>query len=152
VKNILNLSILILLSFILFSCDEEVKENTVDVQIDFGVECGWCAGTEKIILTPYKMVYLKQIPCGENKGILQKEKPLSSDEWNQIVSTFDFEIFTTLAYSECNICVDGCDEILTITRQNKTHKISYTPNTEIKEIKDLQKLLSDLITGMREMN
>ena len=86
------------------------------------------------------------------EGIKQKERLISSEEWNKVTESFDFAVFETLDFSECNICVDGCDEIIQITQQHKTHKISYTPNTKMNEIEELQKILYELTTEMRKMN
>ena len=151
-KNILYVVFLLTMLFSL-SCNktETIVEVAPGFQIEYGTQCGWCAGNESISITQDKIQYLKLIPCGEKEGTTQKERTITNEEWQQLAGAFEFEVFETLHHSECNICVDGCDEIITISKDNKTHKISYSPNTEIQEIQQLQELLKILLIEMRQM-
>ncbi|GEM_PF-2546391 len=146
--------ILILFVYFFTGCNKNdtITELEPDFIIEYKLQCGWCAGLEEIKITLSKIEYLRHIPCGENEGTVQKERPLSIEEWTLISSSFNFNTFKTLTYSECNVCVDGCDEVIEITRDSKTHKISYSPNTKIKEIQEFQELLSNLMTEMSAMD
>lgn len=135
---------------IFLGCDKyEVIEND-NFTIEFGSECGWCAGLEHITLTATKIKYLRNIPCGENKGITQKSREISEEEWNEIISSFDYALFKTLEYNDCNVCADGCDEIIRITENKNAHDLRYSVSEEIEGIQNLQQILTSLLEEMRE--
>jgi hypothetical protein len=77
---------------------------------------------------------------------------LSSEDWNKILLSFDYSLFKTLNYSECNVCVDGCDEIIQITDNENTHEIRYSPNDEIKGMQELQNILTEILEEMRALD
>lgn len=150
--NNLKISLLTVCFIIFSSCDKNELEPTPDFEIKFGSECGWCAGQEYIIITSTKIEYVRNIPCGEEKGTSQKERLISSEEWNTINSSFDYSLFKTLNYSECNVCADGCDEIIEIIENNKSHQLRYSPTNEVEGMENLQIILIDLLEEMREMD
>jgi hypothetical protein len=141
------------LSLVFFlACEKNEIETNPDFEIKFGSECGWCAGQEYITLTSTKIEYLRNIPCGEEKGTAIKVRVLSSEEWSEIKLSFDYYLFKTLNYSECNVCADGCDEIIQITEDNNTHELRYSPNNEVEGMQELQNLLMALLEEMRALD
>jgi hypothetical protein len=111
--------------------------------------CGWCAGEEFITITSSEINYERKIPCGEGKGTTKKSSSISSSEWNKIISSFNMKEFKTLEYNSCNVCVDGCDEIIRITENNNTHEIRYSPSDKIQETENLRHYLSEVMEKMK---
>jgi len=126
---------------------DELKE---DFKIEYGSVCGWCAGEEFITVTSSQIEYYRNIPCGDNKGTTQKSRKISASEWNEIILSVDYSKFKKLEYNTCNVCVDGCDEIIRITENNNDHEIRYSVSDEIEEVKKTRQILSALLENMRE--
>ncbi len=149
-KEILNTVFVIFIMLIISGCEESEIPVQENFKIEFGSECGWCAGQEFISVTNSKIEYTRNIPCGEGKGIRKKEKEISSKDWNELQSSFDYSLFKTLNYNSCNVCVDGCDEIIKITENDSIHEIRYTSPNEIEETKDLRQILNKIMEEMRD--
>lgn len=137
----LKTAILLLFLLFIFSCSKNSEEQDNSTLIEFGVECGWCGGTRWLNFEKGKVEYKRVIPCGENKGTENKSKLLDEQSWNELITCFDFDYFTTLDYNECNVCVDGCDEIIRITQNNVVHEIRYNLSDNIKGLELLQEKL-----------
>ena len=150
--NILKTILIIIAITTNMGCDKNEVEPEADYRIEFGSECGWCAGQEFISINSSEINYIRNIPCGEEKGTIKKGRLLTSDEWNKITSSFDYSLFKTLDYSECNVCADGCDEIIKITENNKTHELRYSLNDDVEGMQDLRMILNDLLEKMRDTN
>lgn len=148
-KNLLNTIIFILLIFA-FGCAEENPEKQEDFIIEYGTMCGWCAGEELIKVSQSGIKYIRTIPCGEDEGTTQKDKSISANEWNEINGTFDYSLFKTLEYNECNVCFDGCDEFIRITEPDNINEIRYSPGEQIDGVDNLRSVLNDILTEMRE--
>lgn len=147
--------LLVLVSaFILSSCifSDDDKDYDESYKIEFGFACGWCAGTGSITLLDGQIKYLREIPCGENKGSKSETEEFSAEEWNKLISSFDFDYFTTLEQNECNVCADGCDEIIKITKNNVIHEIRYNPSEDIEGIELLQEKLREYSATYFENN
>lgn len=146
---------LVFLFFILGgSClkqDNNFGEHGI-VTIEFGNVCGWCAGEEKITVSSVKADYYRNIPCGENEGTTYKTKAITTEEWDQISSSYDYDYFLTLDYSECNVCVDGCDEFIIITTNGFSHEIRYSPSKEIAGLDDLRQQLTNILNEINNSN
>lgn len=145
---ITGLIIFILTGFV--GCEENEIPEQENIKIEFGSVCGWCAGEEFISVTNSGIEYIRSIPCGEEKGITKKEKEINPEEWDEILSSFDYSLFSTLNYNSCNVCVDGCDEIIKITKDDILHEIRYSYPDEVNETKDLRQLLNKIMEEMRE--
>ena len=141
----------VIISLLLISCTEENLIND-NFEIKYGSTCGWCAGQEFITITNDTIKYMRNIPCGEDKIVIKGTRKLNLGEWNKIISSFDYSIFKTLEYTDCNVCADGCDEILEISEDDSVHKLSYTPSTEIEEVKKLRNQLSEIMDEMRNID
>lgn len=151
-KILLNaVTFIIVLPFFL-ACDKNDIEPEVSYKIEFGSECGWCAGQEFITITSSYIKYVRNIPCGDEKGATNHSREISLSEWDEISSSFDYWLFKTLEYNECNVCVDGCDEIIRITNMNKIHELRYSFSDEVEGMEKLRQILTGLMKEMREMN
>lgn len=151
-KNRIGL-LLFVLSLLLFSaCKKEELNARGSILIEFGSVCGWCAGEEKITVTEKKVEYFREIPCGENAGKTELSRSFSSEDWNDLIGSFEYEDFLSLGYNTCNVCADGCDEFIIITKDGETHEIRYNPGTEIEGIESFQEKLKELLSGFTENN
>ena len=120
--------------------------------IKFGSECGWCGGQEYITISSTKVEYERNIPCGEDKGTTNKSRNLTSEEWEEIENSFDYSLFKTQEYTNCNVCADGCDEIIQITENDLTHELRYSFSDEVEGMENLRQKLSEIMDDMREFN
>lgn len=140
-----------LLSILFVGCLDKIVVEQEKYSIEFGSECGWCAGQEFITITSSIIEYRRNIPCGDNAGIVNKGKELNSEEWEQITSSFDYSLYKTLEYTDCNVCADGCDEIIRISEENSTHELRFSFSDEVEGMQNFRKILSGLMNEMREM-
>lgn len=150
--NLLKISPFFILLFLFIGCDLSETASEEELKIEFGSVCGWCAGEEFITVTSSKISYYRNIPCGDDKGITRKSRKISGSEWNEIISSFDNEEFKKLNYNACNVCADGCDEIIRIAYNESIHEIRYSPSEEIRNTKNLREILSVLLEEMRLAN
>ena len=151
-KAFLKPSLFLFIFLFVLSCSEKEKDETSDVTIKYGSECGWCGGQEYITVTSSNIEYERNIPCGENEGISRKSKNLTKEEWIEITDSFDYSLFETLEYNECNVCIDGCDEIIQITENGVSHELRYTPSNEVEGMENLQQILLEIVNEMRNAN
>ncbi len=137
-----------------FSCsDEEDKlETDYTYVIEFGTECGWCAGTTTISVTKGEIEYTRIIPCGDDKGTIVKTNSFDDKKWEELITDFDTDYFETLEYNICNVCADGCDEIIKVIRNGDTHQIRYNPCEGIEGIESLQEKLRKYLDEFNENN
>ena len=148
--NLLKIISFIFIPAIFTACDNNDIDSAEFFKIEFGSECGWCGGQENIIVTESNINYLRNIPCGDDQGTIQKNRKINSDEWNEIISSFDYSLFKTLNYSECNVCADGCDEIIKISESDKTHELRFSPSDEVEGMQNLREILTVFLEEMRE--
>ena len=132
-----------------FSCSEKEQDNLANFTIKFVSECGWCAGQEYITVTNSKIGYERTIPCGENEGTTNKNRNISPEEWVEINNSFDYSLFQTLDYNDCNVCADGCDEILQISENESTHELRYSNSGDVEGMESLREKLSEILEEMR---
>ncbi|QGY43797.1 hypothetical protein GM418_09030 [Maribellus comscasis] len=147
-KNYFLIMLIPLLFTFCSKSDDEFGEHG-SITIEFGSVCGWCVGEEKIIVSSVKTDYYKNIPCGENKGTINKTDAITSDEWEEIFSSFDYNDFLELEYDECNVCADGCDEFIIIIKNESSHEIRYTPSKEIEGLEELRQLLNNKLEELK---
>ena len=151
-KHLINITFFVLAILFFSGCDKKETEINNSFKIEYGSECGWCAGQEYITVTSTKIEYIRAIPCGENNGTTNKWKVLSPSRWEEITASFDYSLFKTLQYTDCNVCVDGCDEIIRITEEDSSHELRYSISEEVEGMENLQEILSELMEEMREMD
>jgi len=148
------ISSFVLISSLLFavSCAEEdpVPEGSESFYLEYGTECGWCAGHRYLEISEGKVHYSFIIPCGENEGTINDSRNLTAEEWQNIQNAFDYEYLLSLNFNECRVCVDGCDEIIRINGEENLHEIRYMPGEEIEGIEELQEILADMMEEFME--
>lgn len=146
-KSLLKIGLLAVILFFSGCIDESSEPGNFTLK--FGTECGWCAGQEFITVTSSKVEYLRNIPCGDEKGVKNQNRRLSKGEWESIVNSFNHSDFLQLELNNCNVCVDGCDEIILISDDAGSHEIRYTPGEAVKSVSELQKILMKIMEEMR---
>lgn len=145
-----NYIFVLLLLLITTHCSEEVTDAQGEISIKYGTECGWCAGQEYLTVTKAKIMYQRIIPCGENQGTTTDEQMMDPYTWDVLKSSFDYSLFLSLEYNECNVCADGCDEIIEITDGESVHMLRYTPSEEVAGVQQLREFLEEMMEEMRE--
>lgn len=149
-EKLIRISFALLISFLISGCADTGLDDTDNMTITYGTVCGWCAGEEFITLVPGRIDYRREIPCGENKGTTTKTKALSTAEWEALAGLFDYSHFASLDHNTCNVCVDGCDEIMRIENKGPAHEIRYSPSDKIEGMEPLRQKLRDYLEEMRE--
>ena len=84
-RNSIKFSLTLIFTMLVFACSEKEPEIADSKQIKFGTVCGWCAGEEFILVSPSKVEYHRNIPCGDNKGNTTKSIDYCSCEWDVLL-------------------------------------------------------------------
>lgn len=148
----LSILFLFVLFFLIPSCLFDNGDDDWDdsYKIEYGFACGWCGGTGFIEIIQEQISYEREIPCGENEGIHTESDNLISEQWEELISSYNHADFLKLDYSQCNVCVDGCDEIIRITKDDQTHELRYNPGDTIPGIKVLQEKLRMMMSEYQD--
>jgi hypothetical protein len=117
-----------------------------DLVIKAGFMCGWGAGEDSLNISESIVDYVFYIPSKSSLAQTDTSRIVKKNEWEEILNSFDIDDFMKLEYNTCNICVDGCDEWISIQNDRIYHKIRFTKGEQIDVIKGLQ----DKIAGLRE--
>lgn len=124
-----------------FSCEDENKTNP-DFIIKTGRDCGWCGGSDSLVITEFKSHYVFGNPCDETKNKI-KITETNRSEWNELLNTLNWEEFKKVNVNTCAVCADGCDTWILIQNQQMTHQIRFTENSpEIEPIRTFVEKLS----------
>ena len=74
------MSLTILLCLVGMSCDDDDDDDEpIDIVIKTGQECGWCAGSDSLIITKLNSSYAFHSPC---PGIEDKKRNAKTDLLN----------------------------------------------------------------------
>ena len=127
------------LIFVAASCQKAVSVHSVskdDLQISINTACGWCAPGDSMTITKTSTAY-KYYPSSCSKEGKPISKATGQADWDDLLQLLDLEKFHSINLNECNICVDGCDEWITIQQGDYKHTIRYggKENEKLKEIK-----------------
>jgi hypothetical protein len=139
-KNLVLLFLAVLLS--LGSCKK--SDDKTDLIINAGFMCGWGSGEDSINISESAIDYVYYVPRESALPQTRASRNLTESEWSEILNSFNTDDFMELEYNTCNICVDGCDEWISIKNDRVYHKIRFTKGQQIETIKGLQDKLSQL--------
>ena len=103
--------------------------------------CGWCAGSDSMSFTNSKETYFKPPICNF-KGV-SYAYPAAPKNWESLVTTFDMEKFSQIEMNTCGVCVDGCDDWVTVQLGAKMHSIRYS-DIEDEKLKPIKPFLLKL--------
>ena len=115
-----------------------------DLTIKAGYICGLGSGQDTLTITEKKESYVFYVPRKSNKPEIKKSRTLTEKEWKEILSSFDMNDFLKLNYNICNVCIDGCDNWISVHSIKINHRLSFNYGMEIDSLKNLQVKLSQL--------
>ncbi len=117
----LKLIILVLLSLIISSCDSDAENS--EMVITIGTACGWCAGTDSLVITKTNMTFTLAAICDRREMIINKSTPDSI--WEKLNVLFDQSKFKKININTCNVCADGCDTWIRVQNGDFVHEIRF---------------------------
>ncbi len=138
------------------SCQKPFQGHSLNedhLRITLNKACGWCAPGDSLILTKPTTTYV-YYPSSCSKEGPHITKATGTADWHELLNLLDLKKFNAINLNTCNICVDGCDEWITIQQKGSSHTIRYgsADAKELKEIKPfidkLHQLRQDLKTQM----
>jgi hypothetical protein len=142
------LLISILFSVLITSCER--SESDSDLIIKAGYACGWGAGEESLEISRSLIKYSFYIPAHPLQPEIIKTRAVSDNEWVELRNVINIGDFIKLDYNSCNICVDGCDEWISIQNFQDSHSIRFTKGLKIAEIDQLQKIIEQYRSEFRK--
>jgi hypothetical protein len=144
-KMLLLASMLLLLWAISCNKDKEISGLT----IVGGSACGWCTGMDSVIISEKLINYRYMNPC-DHKAC-SKVSHIDKSEWDRITGIIDLDAFNSIRLNTCNVCVDGCDQWITISNGSYSHTIrfGYEDSAAVLTIKPLVEKLDSLMEVYR---
>lgn len=103
------------------SCDKD--NETSGLTIVEGSVCGWCGGSDSVIITEYRINYRRMHSCDHHA--YSKVCHIEKSEWDKLTASLDFDKFENIHLNTCNFCVDGCDQWITIRNGSYYHRIRF---------------------------
>lgn len=94
--------------------------------------------------------YVYSIPAKSREPIIYKTRATTDIEWSGILNDINLDDFVKLNYQSCNICVDGCDEWISIKDDQISHEIRFSKGLNIDSISKLQNRLAQLRAGFNK--
>jgi len=121
-------------------CESESESQSLTFTM--GNVCGWCAGSDSIVITSDKTIYTSYNPC-DQKGEKSIYKT-SAEDWDKLTSLFNHAKFEKIYVNSCNVCVDGCDNWIRVENGDFKHEIrfGYSDSTILKPIKEFVEKLN----------
>lgn len=113
----------LLISICILSCDDDYSFQN-EITISAGFICGWCTGADSLVINRAETNYSYYTSCNSNPVISIKEET-AKNEWNELLLSLNFEKFKKINIDECNVCADGCDIWISVTKGLETNKITY---------------------------
>jgi hypothetical protein len=103
------------------SCNKD--RETSGLTIIGGSVCGWCAGSDSVIISEFSLNYRNMSSCDHHAS--SKVSHLDKSEWDQLTGLIDLDEFKHIRLNTCNVCVDGCDKWITIRNGSYSHTIRF---------------------------
>ena len=140
----LSLFLILTTFFILLSCKKSELPPDSDLIIKAGFICGWGSGEDSLEISQSKIKYVYYIPAQSRIPIIRKSRSVTENEWREILNDVNLDDFLKLNYQSCNICVDGCDEWISVQNYKISHNIRFGKGSQIDTISRLQNKLAEL--------
>lgn len=118
-KVFLLASILLILWAI--SCNRD--KDTSGLTIVAGSVCGWCGGIDSLIMSENSLNYRFMNPCDRHAYSMVSD--IEKTEWDELTGMIDLDEFNHIHLNTCNVCVDGCDQWITIRNGSYSHTIRF---------------------------
>jgi hypothetical protein len=136
--------IILMTFFVLLGCKKSELTPNSDLIIKAGFMCGWGSGDDSLVISQSKIKYVYYIPAQSRVPIINKSRSVSESEWTEILNIVNLDDFVKLNYQSCNICVDGCDEWISMEDDKISHSIRIGKGYQIGIISGLQNKLAEL--------
>jgi len=136
--------LLLITFFVLLGCKKTELTPNSDLIIKAGFMCGWGSGEDSLEISQSEIKYVYYIPAQSRVPIINKTRSVSESEWTEILNIVNLDNFVKLNYQSCNICVDGCDEWISIEDDKISHNIRIGKGYQIDTINKLQNKLAEL--------
>ncbi len=133
------------LGILSFSCQKPFQQGGINenqLRISMNLACGWCAPGDSLMLTQPTTTYV-YYPSSCNKEGPRITKPTIATQWEELLNLLDLKKFNAIDLNSCNICVDGCDEWITVQQKGASHTIRYG-SAESKELKEIKPFIDQL--------
>ncbi len=124
------------------------KENS-SLVIRAGFMCGWGSGEDSLIISSTMIKYVYSVPAKSHIPEINQTRFTTVTDWKNITNAININNFLKLNYNTCNVCVDGCDEWISIKNDSVSHQIRFGYGLKIDSIKPLQDILSQLRSEFR---
>jgi hypothetical protein len=130
--------------FLLWAISCNKDKETSGLTIVGGSVCGWCAGTDSMIISEYRLNYRNMHSCDHHA--YSKVSHVEKSEWDKLTGIIDFDEFNNIHLNTCNVCADGCDKWITIRNGSYSHTIrfGYQDSAAVQPIKPLVDKLDSL--------
>jgi hypothetical protein len=141
--------LLILMLACLIGCKKIVTNPINDkveatLKIRAGFMCGWGSGEDSLYISNSTIKYVYYVPAKSMLPKIQKTRFTTDSEWANITNSLNINYFLKLSYNTCNICVDGCDEWISIQDDKVSHQIRFGLGSKIDSLNTLQNILGQL--------
>ena len=120
------------------------KSTSSGLTVKAGFVCGWGSGTDSLEISSSEIKYSYYVPSSSSGAVIKKSRSVSETEWTEILTAVNKTEFARLDYQTCNVCVDGCDEWISVEQDTFSHKITFGKGFAIESISNLQSKLASL--------
>ena len=139
-----------LICFLLFSfsCTNDLEEafNKSNFELTYISACGWCSGSYELNIINNKASFQYHAVCDNVPRNSKKE--LTNQEIEELNLNSLFDEIKVLNIDKCGICYDGCDETITISKDNKEYSIRFTDDKEVNHLKEHLLIIRELFEEM----
>jgi hypothetical protein len=145
-KNLLTIVFLLFTGLVCCKKSENdlSSKGNSSLKIIAGFICGWGTGEDSLYISKTSIKYVYYIPATSMLPQINKTRSVQDTEWVNIVNSIDLNEFVKLNYNSCNICVDGCDEWISIQNNQISHQIRFSKGMKIDSIYKLQQRIARL--------
>jgi hypothetical protein len=127
-----------------FKFNDNPNVDPGPIKLSAGFACGWGSGEDSLVIYTSAIKYMYWVPAQSREPKINMTKEISGATLDSILRTIDYAAFQKLNYNTCNICVDGCDEWITVYKGSESHRIRYSKGLKISSISALQDKLAEI--------
>ena len=126
------------------ACDNCPFDDNPNLIIKAGFACGWGLGEDSLKISRSEIKYIYYVPAESLQPKIKETRDVTESEWLEIENAVNIDAFLKLNYNSCNICVDGCDEWISIQSDRVNHSIRYSKGLQIESIEKLQNIIAQI--------
>lgn len=130
--------------FCFSGCRKSELKPGSELIIKAGFACGWGSGEDSLEISKTTIRYVYYIPAKFREPVINITRPVTDSEWTEVLNDINLDDFVKLNYQSCNICVDGCDEWISIKGDQVSHEIRFAKGLNIDPIGKFQNKLAQL--------